>query len=267
MSHASNFEKSTAIKTKAAGGKSEIEISDLWNVGKIPNGGYLMAHVAKVMASETSHPHPLAVTGYYLDKSDNGPATVFCEPLRSGKSISNVSARLMQNDSERIRFTAAFTDFTYAKGESHCEAFAPDIAPFEKSIKVAEVAPHLRMYEQFDMRFDPGSTGWNQGHLNKTSEMNAWLEYADGSPFDIFSLLMVPDMLPPAVFNRLGANGWVPTIEMTVNVRAVPETRRLQIRAKTRYLTQGFLEEDVEVWDHTGKILALCRQTAKLRVS
>lgn len=266
MSHANNFAKSTTIKSHA-GDKSEIEISDLWNVGKIPNGGYLMAHVAKVMASECSHPHPLCVTGYYLDKSDNGPASVICEQLRSGKSISNVSARLMQNDSERIRFTAAFTDFTYAKGESHTEAFAPEITPFEKSLKVTEVAPYLRMYEQFDMRFDPGSTGWHQGKLNPHSEMNAWLEYADGSAFDIFSLLMVPDMLPPAVFNRLGANGWVPTIEMTANVRAVPETTRLQIRAKTRYLTQGFLEEDVEVWDHSGKILAICRQIAKLRVA
>jgi hypothetical protein len=138
---------------------------------------------------------------------------------------------------------------------------------FEQCIPVKDVAPHLRMYDQFQMRFDPDSTGWNEGKLNSRSEMNAWLEYADGSHFDVFSLLMVPDVLPPAVFNRVGPNGWVPTLEMSVSIRALPQTSRLQIRARTRYLTRSILEEDVEVWDEQGNILAICRQIAKLRVA
>lgn len=261
-----NFSTSTALGA-LENNTHTITISDIWNVGKIPNGGYLMAHVAKAIAAHSAHPHPLTITGYYLDKSDNGEAKLKTEVLRSGKSISTFSASLIQGDSERIRFTAAFTDFSQTQGESYYEEQAPAIASFENCKPVKEVAPYLRMYEQFEMRFDPKSTGWNEGKFNNISEMNVWLEFKDRSDFDVFSLVMVPDMLPPAVFNRIGANGWVPTIEMTVNVRAIPETNRLQLRARTRYLTNSILEEDVEVWDQHGKLLAISRQIAKLRIA
>jgi acyl-CoA thioesterase len=259
---------STSIQTQKLDNKSHsINISDIWNVGKIPNGGYLMAHAASAIAEHSKHPHPLSVTGYYLDKSENAQANVTTELLRAGKSISTFSASLIQEASERIRFTAAFTDFAFAKGESFFEENAPAIANFEDCKTVKEVAPYLRMYDQFEMRFDPGSTGWNEGNFKEKAEINVWLEYADNSDFDVFSLLMVPDMLPPAVFTRFGANGWVPTIEMTVNIRALPKTNRLQIRARTRYVSNGILEEDVEVWDKEGNLLALSRQIAKLRLA
>jgi Thioesterase-like superfamily len=261
-----NFSRSTTLKALNHD-THNIVISDLWNVGKIPNGGYLMAHAALAIAAHSEHPHPLSVTGYYLDKSDNGEAQVKTELLRSGKSISNFSSSLIQENSERIRFTAAFTDFGQVKGESFCEEQAPSIKTFENCIPVKEVAPYLRIYDQFDMRFDPKSVGWNHGKLNSVSEMNVWLEFKDGSLFDVFSLLMVPDVLPPAVFNRIGPNGWVPTIQMTVNIKAIPQTTRIQIRARTRYLTNSILEEDVEVWDDKANLLATSRQIAKLRIA
>jgi len=260
-----NFEASTQVQVSDEN-LHHLDISDLWNVGRIPNGGYLMAHVGKSMAARLVNPHPISVTGYYLDKSENKTADVHHEVLREGKSISTVSSKLIQDGSERIRFTAAFSDLDKTRGENFCEAAAPSIAAFDSCIPVSEVAPSLRMYEQFNMRFDPDSTGWNDGSYKNKAEMNVWLEYRDQSAFDVFSLLMVPDILPPVVFTRFGAKGWVPTIEMTVNIRAVPNTNRLQLRGKTRYLTQGLLEEDVEVWDDKGNILALSRQLAKLRM-
>jgi len=261
-----NFSRSTTLGALNKDTHT-ITISDLWNVGKIPNGGYLMAHAALAMAAHSEHPHPLTVTGYYLDKSDNGEAQVKTELLRNGKSISTFSASLIQENTERIRFAAAFTDFEQVKGESFYEEAAPTIATFENCQPVKEVAPYLRMYDQFEMRFDPKSTGWNQGKFNSISEMNVWLEFKDGSAFDVFSLLMVPDVLPPSVFNRIGPNGWVPTIEMTVNIRTIPKATRLQIRARTRYLTNSILEEDVEVWDDKANLLAISRQIAKLRIA
>jgi len=260
-----NFSQTTQIASLHEN-CAELVISDLWNVGSIPNGGYLMAHCAKAMASQLEHKHPISVTAYYLDKTDNAVAELAFEPLRQGKSVSTISARLMQTGEERIRFTAAFSDLSRTKGENYVEEHAPQIAEFSKCLPVADIAPHLRMYDQFNMRFDPACCGWNQGKFPDKAEMNAWVEFKDKSPFDVFSLLMVPDMLPPVIFTRYGANGWVPTIEMTVNVRALPECSRLQVRARTRYMTQGLLEEDVEIWDDKGNILVLSRQLAKLRL-
>src|SRR5690606_5185421 len=103
------FSQSTQIHQSSDINRHTIEVSNLWNVGRIPNGGYLMAHVAKSMAARLQHPHPLSVTAYYLDKSDNAEATVVHELLREGKSISTVSSRLIQDGQEKVHFTAAFS--------------------------------------------------------------------------------------------------------------------------------------------------------------
>ncbi len=263
------FSNTTQVET-VADGQHNVIISELWNVGSIPNGGYLMAHAAKALAKNSPHPDPLIVTGYYLDKSNNGPAQVQSEVLRTGRSVSTLAGKLIQGDAgqltERVRLTATFSDLDRLSGPSLNDEDAPSIDPFENCLPVEDIAPKLKMYEQFNMRFDPKCCGWNTGEFKDKAEMNAWLEYKDSSPFDVFSLLMIPDMLPPVIFTKVGANGWVPTLEMTVNVRAKPNTKRVQIRAKTQHLNNSILEEDVEIWDDQGQLLAVSRQIAKLRL-
>ena len=269
-----NFYKSTHLK-KTSNGQHKIAISDLWNVGTIPNGGYLMACAAKAMVESSSHPHPLSLTAYFLDKTDVGDAIISSKLLKKAKSISTLTASILQEKDpteegddqfERVRLTGAFTDFSYLKGESYNEKTAPSIARFEVCKPVDDLFPPLRMYEQFNMRFDPATPGCLNANKNNPLESNLWLEFKDGSPFDVFSLIMAADVMPPAVFNRFGAAGWVPTIEMTVNIRAIPQVSRLQIRLRTNYVSSGILEEDVEIWDEQGNLLAISRQIAKLRM-
>ena len=79
------------------------------------------------------------------------------------------------------------------------------------------------------------------------------------------SVLLYADALPPPVFNRLGPAGWVPTVEITVHLRAIPAPGLVQCRFRTRYVTRGLLEADGELWDSTGELVALSRQLARLR--
>lgn len=71
----------------------------------------------------------------------------------------------------------------------------------------------------------------------------------------------------PLAFNHYGPLGWVPTIELNVQVRAKPVAGPIQCHFEMRYLTNGALEEDGTLWDSEGNIVALSRQTAKLRLS
>jgi hypothetical protein len=49
-------------------------------------------------------------------------------------------------------------------------------------------------------------------------------------------------------------------------VRAHPAPGPLQIRLLSRHMTGGVLEEDGEIWDNAGQLVAISRQTAKFRL-
>jgi acyl-CoA thioesterase len=55
------------------------------------------------------------------------------------------------------------------------------------------------------------------------------------------------------------------TIELTVHVRARPAPGWLACRSYTRFVTGGYHEEDFEVWDSAGTLVAQSRQLALIR--
>ncbi len=71
------------------------------------------------------------------------------------------------------------------------------------------------------------------------------------------------DALPPVAFD-LGLAGWTPTLELSVHVRAKPAPGWLQIGLSTRNYAGGFMDEDAEVWDSTGRLVAQSRQLARV---
>jgi hypothetical protein len=68
--------------------------------------------------------------------------------------------------------------------------------------------------------------------------------------------------MPPTTF-ELGSPGWAPTLELTVHVRARPAAGWLRLRHETRNLAGGMFEEDCEVWDAAGRLVAQSRQLAR----
>jgi hypothetical protein len=76
-------------------------------------------------------------------------------------------------------------------------------------------------------------------------------------------LLLAVDALPPVSLD-LGLGGWVPTLELTVHVRARPASGWLRLTHSTRNFAHGYLEEDAEVWDSSGRLVAQSRQLARV---
>ena len=82
----------------------------------------------------------------------------------------------------------------------------------------------------------------------------------------VMLLLLVADALPPVTFD-LGLPGWAPTIELTVHLRAKPAPGWLRVVHSTRNLAGGYFEEDAEVWDSAGRLVAQSRQLARARAA
>ena len=78
----------------------------------------------------------------------------------------------------------------------------------------------------------------------------------------MLTLLLAVDAMPPTMF-ELGLMGWAPTLELTAHVRARPAPGWLRLRHETWNFAGGMFEEDCEVWDSSGRLVAQSRQLAR----
>jgi hypothetical protein len=60
--------------------------------------------------------------------------------------------------------------------------------------------------------------------------------------------------------HQCGSETRVHTVELTVHLRACPAPGWLACRATTSHIGGGYHEEDFEVWDSAGRLVAQSRQ-------
>ncbi len=93
--------------------------------------------------------------------------------------------------------------------------------------------------------------------------MRGYVRLRDHRDPDALLLALAVDALPPVVFG-LGATGWAPTVELTWHMRAVPVAGPLQVAARSRHVSGGWFDEEAEVWDAAGRLVAQSRQLARV---
>jgi acyl-CoA thioesterase len=239
-----------------------VDLSGLWNVGPVPNGGYLIALAGKAMAAACSHQDPLTITGHYLRPAQPGPGELVVTPIKQGGTFDNAQVSLVQEGSERCRFIAAYGSLGQISGPNWRGGEPPVMPPPE----ACEPLPGTVVLNgRYESRFDPASLAWLRGERADDAEFRVWIRHADGRANDAWSILLFADALPPPVFNRFGPSGWVPTVELTVHLRAIPAPGFVKCCFRTRFVTNGLLEADGELWDAKGQLVALSRQLARLR--
>ncbi|MFI9274676.1 thioesterase family protein [Kitasatospora sp. NPDC052896] len=267
----SEFDQAIALDP-GPDGRHRGELGAGWQIGGGINGGLLLAVAANALSRELpGHPDPVSISGYYLSASRPGPAEVRTELVRRGGSLSTGTASLYQDDEdgtpvERLSVLATYGDLAAQAGEVHTSATPPALPPRESCVGMEHAPPALieqaALLERFDLRLDPATVGWAVGQPSRQGRIQGWFRLADGREPDPLALLLVADALPPVTFD-LGLPGWAPTIELTVHLRAKPAPGWLRVSHATRNLAGGYFEEDAEIWDETGRLVAQSRQLAR----
>ncbi|MGW5354925.1 thioesterase family protein [Streptomyces sp. NPDC004031] len=271
----SEFNRDTAVVARPdEPGTYDAALSAGWTIIRAVNGGYLLAVVARALRDALPHPDPLTVTAHYLTASEPGPAVVRTQTVRAGRSMSTGQASLYQRDAqgrevERIRVIAGYGDLTALPDDVRTAAKPPLMPSYADCVGSEDAPPgagpvsgSTAILGRLDLRLDPATAGWAVGAPSGSGEMRGWLGLADGRDHDALSLLLAVDALPPTAF-ELGLAGWVPTVELTVHVRAVPAPGPVRVAISTRNLAGGLLEEDAEVWDSQDRLVAQSRQLAR----
>lgn len=237
-----------------------------WSVGGGINGGFLLSVIGTaVRATVPDRPHPVAVAATYVGASTEGPAEVTTRIVRHG-TLTTVAADLTQDGAPRITALATFSDLARLTDEVATTAVAPVLPPPEECVATSDGPPEfLRtapLVERFEMRLTPRNVGWALGEPSRTGVLEGWFRLPGREP-DPLMLLLACDAMPPVTFD-LGRPGWAPTVQLTTHVRAVPAPGWLALRQSTSNLAGGFFEEDCEIWDSAGRLVAQSRQLARV---
>jgi len=240
------------------------QITENWSINGVPDGGYLMAILAKAMMHHSEMRSTPIITANYLSRCEPGEARILIERISASKQFERFQAQLHQNRKEKIRAFGTFASENIACNLESYEMSEPRVTVLEKCVPVPEL-PNYTLFSQVDIRLDPICTGWMSGKLSDNSEILGWIKFKNDRPFDILSILLFADSFPPAVLSSQGMVAWVPTIEFSVNIRNIPTTQWLKCIFRTRFITCGLLEEDGEIWDEAGRLIAISRQIAQYR--
>jgi acyl-coenzyme A thioesterase PaaI-like protein len=262
----SEFDTDTAV-TRLAEGAYAAEVTDRWSIGAVPNGGYTMAIALRGLLEGLGRPDPLTVTAHFLRPAEPGPAELDVEVVKAGRSAVVGSVRLHQGGVERLRLLGSVTDLgATVGGEPHHVEAPPALPPPEQCLRGDGTMPGggvASVAERFDLRLHPEHVGWARGEPTGRLEVAGWIRPADGRDPDTALLPAVVDAFPPTVF-ELGAMGWVPTLELTLHVRARPAPGWLRCSVRSRHVSSGLVEEDAEVWDDEDRLVAMSRQISRV---
>ncbi|MEV0296354.1 thioesterase family protein [Nocardia sp. NPDC050710] len=256
------FDTDTA-STPAGEHRYALELSDRWatTVGGPLNGGYLLATALRALQREVPHPDLLVASAHYLRPGTSGPAAITTETARVGRRTATGQATLTRQNREILRVLATFTDLTQHRGATHTSNTPPELpAPEQCLDPFAEIgSPGTTIAQQVQYR-TPRIPGFFHGTPGGTTNAEFWMRFSDGRDPDPLALALLVDAAAPVVFD-LGAVG-SSTIELTVNIRHRPAPGWLACRVRTDYLTNGLHDEDFEIWDSTGILVAQSRQLA-----
>lgn len=254
------FDADTQVE-QISPGEYRGRVTSRWSIGTVPNGGYVMSIGMRALAHALSAADPLSVTGHFLRPATPGELDVRVDVIKRGRRYSTATAELRQDGKEILRLLGTYGDLSAHSGPTRVTG-APPVVPApgdETQTHVGRGLPAIA--ERFELRFAKETMRWLDGAKTDEAEIRGAIRFRDRRPPDTLSLGVIADAFPPPVFAVIPPR-WLPTLELTVHFRARPRTEWLHSVFRTRFLFGGFLEEDGEIWDEEGRLVALSRQLA-----
>jgi acyl-CoA thioesterase len=254
------FDDDTRWETIAPG-RLRGEVSARYNIGAVPNGGYVAALGLRSLTSALPDRAPLSVSTHFLKPARPGPVEARVEVVKQGKRFATALARLSQEGREHAIVLATFGVLDDRDPLRYVAGAPPELPPVEEC---HPLRPNdaIAISHVVETRVDPRE-GFLVGKPSGRAELAGWQRFRDGRAPDLDSLVLFADAMPPPMFN-VRPTGWVPTLELTVHLRARPQPGWLRARFTSRFIFGGLMEEDGELWDERGTLVAQSRQLAQV---
>lgn len=239
-------------------------VSERWEVGPGPNGGYLAALLLRAALEESSLPDPLTMTVHYLSRPETTSCEIDARALRVGRGHAFYRLELVQ--SGEVRCAALVTLGRLREAGSHdFQPDAPSVPGPESSSALLRVGGEVPLWERVEQRVAGAEDAFFLRSEPGEAKTGGWTRLADGRPTDALAVAVFLDCWPPAVFGRTlePDPAGAPTIEYTVHWRHRPGSDWCHASFETRAYTGGYVDEQGALFDKEGRLVAESRQLAR----
>jgi hypothetical protein len=252
-----------ALAVEVEGDVAHLAVRDGHDVYGIPHGGYLLALLGQAVLAVSGQPDLFTITAHYLRKAAVGPLTVEVTPVGGSRRFTSLHAVARQDGEVVITALASVGDREPMTGPTWTDV--PAWSPAEDALSPPAGGPGLpftppAIAERFGQRLELATTGFAVGRRTEHAVLRS---VVTPDPVDQLAALVACDVTPPAVWNVLGNEGWVPTLELTAHVRARPVAGPMTVEVATHHVSDGFFEEDALVRDAAGRVVVQSRQLAR----
>ena len=237
-------------------------VSERWNVLRGPNGGYLAALLLETMQRRLGDDtrRPRVLSAHFPKVPAPGAVEIRTQLTRSGRSMSWLSAELWQGEELCVAARAAFS--TQWPSIEYNRARAPEVPAN------AHAVPHLEGLPPFAKHYHYRSLYATPLASDGHEAVGGYIRLRQPEPYGAPLMAALGDAWFPSTFAHDRRPSMAATIDYTVHFRDYAALDQLDPEAeilavfRSRLATEGFFEEDGELWSPDGKLLAQSRQLA-----
>lgn len=258
------FVQATSVRP-AGPGCFSAELDHRWNLRPLPQGGIITAIALRAMETELDHPDqsPRTLHTTFAAQVAHGPLEVVVEPLRRGRSMSQLRAEVRNPGTERGHLTTCVFGST-REGFSFLDLSPPEHIPdpggcpsFRQPppADVAAGEPMAFWEEMVEGRAVLGHAPWDD-FVPGRAEKVYWYRFdeppMEGDRLDPLALVVLADTMPGAVGERIGPSDRVwfaPSVDLTVHLLDDCRSSWVLAHNRGRYAGDGYASADMALWD------------------
>jgi acyl-CoA thioesterase len=258
-----SFAADTAV-TGAGNGRWRGSITPEWFGPPGPNGGFIAALILRAIRSEIDDPErpPRSLTLHYLRPPTAGAAEIEVTVERSGRTAASCSARMLQDGRlTTLALCVLTTGYEPAMSWDPEPPAAPAADPVE-ALGPGHGTPPI--FDQLETRSVFGPPPFSGGDEPVSG---GWLRSRGSEEMTPELIALYADAWWPAPFSVMTDFAPAPTLELTVHFRARPDPADplALVHFRAEASIDGLFDEQGEIWDRNGRLLAQSRQLALLR--
>jgi len=253
---------------------NDFAVSPTWGQGRATFGGLVAAFLYRRAAAvlvergeDLVTKPPRSLTFSLIAPLAPGAAQVQVNVLRAGKSVTQVEARIVQQDQVVAAMLGSF-------GASRISEvlITPDTAPVFTVPDASPVFPYIagvtpEFMQHFDFRWNVGVIPFTAPAV--TGDIGGWVRFRKPvAEFGVDHLLGLVDAWPPAVLPMFRKPAPISTLAWTLELTDAALPARgdefVQYIAQTDFSAQGYAHINSRTWRADGTLLAIGRQTVAI---